>query len=377
MPIPVATAAAAPADIRIKLNKLLGTVVPLATVSMKTQVSGRLTSIDFTEGQLVKRGDLLAQIDPRPYQFALEQAEGQLARDKANQKNADVDLKRYRTLAAQDSIAGQQVDAQEALVRQLAGTVAADQALVDTARLNLSYCRIVAPIDGRTGLRLIDAGNYVQPNDATSTLVVITKIKPISVVFTIAEDELPQVAKRMAGGAVLPVRAFDRDQKHELARGRVQVIDNQIDTTTGTVKLRALFDNDDESLFPNQFVTLDLLVDTISRTLAVPIAAVQRGAPGTFVYVVREDGTVTVRPITQGQSDRELVEIKAGLQAGEIVVTDGLDRLKEGAKVIPRAEPPPPGAKPADGAAPPAGDRPRRRRDQSGADAPRKDADHP
>jgi len=364
-PVPVSSSAVKARDIKVKLNKLLGTVTPLANVSIKTQIGGRLMSVDFKEGQPVKRGDMLAQIDPRPYQFALEQAEGQLARDKATLKNAELDLKRYKTLVAQDSIAVQQLDAQEALVRQLTGTVAADQAQVDTARLNLSFCRIVSPIDGRTGLRLVDPGNYVQLSDNTN-IVVITQIKPISVIFTIPEDELPQVAKRMASGAILPVVAFDRDQSRQLAQGKVQVIDNQIDTTTGTVKLRAVFDNEDESLFANQFVTLDLLVDTHPQVPAVASAAIQRGAPGTFVYAIGEEGIVSVRPVKLGQADGEWFEVREGLNIGDIVVTDGLDRLKEGSKVIPREEQAG-DAKNGEGKANGAdksGERPKRKRDQ-------------
>ena len=366
IPVPVATATIHPTDIQLKLNKLLGTVTPLATVSMNAQVSGRLVSVDFKEGQVVKKGDLLAQIDPRPYQFALEQAEGNLARDKATLKNAQLDLARFKTLVAQDSIAVQQLDTQEALVRQLAGTVAADQAQVDTAKLNLNYSRVVAPVDGRTGLRLVDVGNYVQASgtSTTGTIVVITQFKPISVIFTIPEDNLPQVSKRMAKGAILPVTAYDRDQKRELAQGKVQVIDNQIDTTTGTVKLRALFDNNDESLFPNQFVTVDLMIDTLRQVVAAPVAAIQRGAPGTFVYAVN-DGTVSIRPVKLGQSDANFVEIKSGLAEGDVVVVDGLDRLKEGSKVIPREEPAA-GAKPGQGGAD-AGQGERRRRRPEGA----------
>ncbi len=368
IPVPVATATIRATDIQVKLNKLLGTVTPLATVSMNAQVSGRLVSVDFTEGQVVKKGDLLAQIDPRPYQFALEQAEGNLARDKATLKNAQLDLARFKTLVSQDSIAVQQLDTQEALVRQLAGTVAADQAQVDTAKLNLTYSRVVAPVDGRTGLRLVDVGNYVQASGAstTGTIVVITQFKPISVIFTIPEDNLPQVSKRMAKGAILPVTAYDRDQKRELAQGKVQVIDNQIDTTTGTVKLRALFDNNDESLFPNQFVTVDLMIDTLRQVVAAPVAAIQRGAPGIFVYAVN-DGTVSVRTVKLGQSDANFVEIKSGLAEGDVVVVDGLDRLKEGSKVIPREEPVA-GAKPgSSGAEAGQGERRRRRSEQGGA----------
>ena len=374
IPVPVATATIRATDIQLKLNKLLGTVTPLATVAMNAQVSGRLVSVDFTEGQVVKKGDLLAQIDPRPFQFALEQAEGTLARDKATLKNAQLDLARFKTLVSQDSIAVQQLDTQEALVRQLAGTVAADQAQVDTAKLNLTYSRVVAPVDGRTGLRLVDVGNYVQASGASTsgTLVVITQFKPISVIFTIPEDNLPQVSKRMAKGAILPVTAYDRDQKRELAQGKVQVIDNQIDTTTGTVKLRALFDNNDESLFPNQFVTVDLMIDTLRQVVAAPVAAIQRGAPGTFVYVVN-DGTVSVRPVKLGQSDANFVEIKSGLAEGDVVVVDGLDRLKEGSKVIPREEPVA-GAKPSGGADAGQGERRRRRSEQGGTQGPQQGA---
>ncbi len=375
-PIPVSASPVKQRDINVKLNKLLGTVTPLAVVSIKTQIAGRLISVDFKEGQTVKKGDMLAQIDPRPYQFALDQAAGQLDRDKATLRNAELDQKRYKTLVAQDSIAVQQLDAQEALVRQLAGTVSADQALVDTARLNLSFCRIVAPIDGRTGLRMVDPGNYIQISD-NANIVVISQVKPISVIFTIPEDELPKVAKRMSSGAILPVTAFDRDQSRQLARGKVQVIDNQIDTTTGTVKLRAVFENEDESLFANQFVTLDLLVDTHVQVPTVASAAIQRGAPGTFVYLIGEDGIVSVRPVKLGQSDGDWFEVNEGLNVGDVVVTDGLDRLKEGAKVIPHietgADAKTPDSKDPDPAR--TGDRPHRKRDKLGDKAGDKPGD--
>jgi multidrug efflux system membrane fusion protein len=330
-PMPVAVFAASPADIPISLGAL-GTVTPLATVTVRTQVNGQLTQIAFQEGQAVRKGDFLAEIDPRPYQAALDQAQGQLQRDQALLRNAEVDLQRYKTLVAQDSIARQQLDTQEALVRQYQGTVKTDQGLVDTARINLGYTRIAAPVSGRVGLRQIDQGNYVQTSDANG-LVVITQVQPITVIFTLPEDTLQPVLKRIRGGASLDVTALDRNQRTTLATGKLTTIDNQIDVTTGTFKLRAQFDNDDEALFPNQFVNIQLLVDVQRDSLVVPTSAIQRGAPGTFVYTVQADATVKVQPVKLGPTAGERVAITSGLTAGDKVVIDGADKLRDGAKV--------------------------------------------
>ena len=275
---------------------------------------------------------LLAQIDPRPYQVALQQAEAQLAKDQAALKNAQVDLQRYKTLVAQNSIARQTLDTQAATVQQQTAVVQADQAQIDTQKLNLTYCRIVAPVTGRVGLRQVDPGNYVQTSDANG-IVVITQLQPISVIFTLPEDKLPAVARRVRQGATLNATAFDRSGTVKLDTGRLETIDNQIDTTTGTVKLRAFFDNADQALYPNQFVNIQLLVDTLKAADLVPNAAVQRGAPGTFVYVVKPDETVAAQPVTLGPGDDQRIVVTKGLEPGQIVVVDGADRLKDGAKV--------------------------------------------
>jgi len=330
-PVPVGTTKVEKGDIPVTLTAL-GTVTPLAMVTVKTQINGQLTEIAFQEGQMIKKGDFLAQIDPRPYQVALAQAEAQLAKDQAALKNAQVDLQRYRTLLAQNSIARQTVDTQVATAQQNLATVQADQALIDTQKLNLTYCRIVAPVTGKIGLRQVDPGNYVQTSDANG-IVVITQIQPISVIFTLPEDNLRPVLRRLNSGVKLPVTAFDRSGANKLDTGRLETVDNQIDTTTGTVKLRAVFDNAEQALFPNQFVNIQLLVDTLRGADLVPNAAIQRGAPGTFVYVVKPDETVAAQPVTLGPGDNQRIAVTKGLEPGQLVVTDGADRLKDGAKV--------------------------------------------
>jgi multidrug efflux system membrane fusion protein len=330
-PQPVSVATATRGDIRIMLNGI-GTVTPLATVTVRTQIAGQLQEVGFTEGQIVHKGDFLAQIDPRPYQALLEQYEGQLARDQALLAQAEVDLKRYQTLLKQDSIARQQAEDQVFLVRQYQAAIRSDQAQIDTQKLNLIYCHITSPVDGRVGLRLVDPGNFVQPSDANG-LVVVTQLQPISVVFPLPEDDLPLVLPRFHAGEKLPVTAYDRANVTELAAGVLSTIDNQVDTSTGTWKLRALFDNADGMLFPNQFVNVRLLVETRRNVVTVPTAAVQHGAPGAYVYVVRPDNTVAMRPIRTGPVDGDHEQVLSGLEPGERVVVDGTDRLREGTRV--------------------------------------------
>jgi membrane fusion protein, multidrug efflux system len=271
-------------------------------------------------------------IDTRPYVIALAQSQAQLARDQALLQNAEIDLARFQKLMSQDSIARQQVDTQRFLVSQNRATVQSDQAAVASAKLNLDYCHITAPVGGRVGLRLVDQGNYVQAGD-TSGIVVITQIQPITAVFTLPEDDLPAITKRLRAGATLPVAAYDRSMTTKLADGRLSTIDNQIDPTTGTVKLKAEFDNRDESLFPSQFVNARLLIDTLKDVAVAPRAAVLRGAPGDFVYLVKSDDTVAIRKVTLGPADGERIAILDGLKPGDRVVVDGTDRLRDGARV--------------------------------------------
>jgi multidrug efflux system membrane fusion protein len=330
-PQTIRAAQAQTGDMPITIDAL-GTVTPLAVVTIRTQISGRLMSVGFTEGQMVKTGDFLAQIDPRPYEAALAQAQAQLAKDTALLQQAQSDLARYQTLSKQDSISRQQVDDQAFLVAQDKAAIASDQAQIDTANLNIGYTRITSPITGRVGLRLIDPGNYVQPSD-TNGLVVVTELDPISILFSTPEDNLPRISARLKAAGSLPVTAFDRANVQELEKGELTTFDNQIDTTTGTFKLRANFPNPDNKLFPNQFVNVRLLVDTLTGVILVPNAAVQLGQSGPFVYVVNDGKTVEVRNVKTGPADSAHTVIESGLKAGESVVTDGVDRLKDGAEI--------------------------------------------
>jgi multidrug efflux system membrane fusion protein len=323
-------------DIGINLNAL-GTVTSLATVTIRSQISGYLMKIDFKEGDEVKKGDLIAEIDSRPYEATLAQAKGQLARDEALLKGAQVDLARYQGLAAQNAVPHQTLDTQVALVAQDQGTVEADRASVKSAEVNLNYCRILSPIDGRVGLRQVDLGNYVTPGD-TSGIVVITQLRPISVLFTVPEDNLQPIAKRLQAGAVLPATAFDRAGINKIAEGTLQTFDSQIDPTTGTIKLRAIFPNEAETLFPNQFVNIRLLLDTHKDATTMSTAGIQRGVPGTFVYLLNADDTVSVRPVKLGVTAGDRVEVLSGLAPGDRIVIDGADKLRDGAKINVRAE---------------------------------------
>jgi len=330
-PMPVGTATVREQDIRVFIDAL-GNVTPLQVVTVRTRVDGQLDKVLFREGQPVKQGDLLAQVDPRPYEVQLEQANGQLARDEALLQNAKLDFERYRTLLAQDSIAKQQVDAQESLVRQYEAALVADRGQVDSAKLQLTYTRITAPIEGLTGLRQVDPGNIIHASDTTG-VVVITQLHPITVIFSIPEDDLRRVLKEVRAGQVLQAQAYDRSGANLIATGTLLTLDNQIDPTTGTVKLKAQFPNDDGALFPSQFVNVHLLVSTDKQVPAIPSSAVQHGTPGTYVFVVKNDNTVTIRPIKLGHTEADRVAIRSGLEPGEVVVTDGTDKLREGGAV--------------------------------------------
>jgi multidrug efflux system membrane fusion protein len=358
----VGASTVAQGNIRVVVNAL-GTVTPLATVTVQTQIDGQLIAVGFTEGQSVQKGDFLAQVDQRPYEILKSQYEGVLAHDQGLLAQAQMDLKRYQTLAQQNSIARQQSEDQVFVVQQYEGSVKQDQAQVDTQALNIAYCHIVSPVSGRIGLRLVDPGNYVQASGTTG-LAVVTQLQPITVIFSIPEDNLPDIVPQLAAGTQLQVAAFDRANVKQLATGKVSALDNQIDTTTGTVKVRAQFDNADNALFPNQFVNAQLLVRTLQNVVTVPTSAIQLGSstganplptstsisanpgstslapntasanvPGYYVYILNADNTVSVRQITIGPTDGTMTSVNSGLTAGEKVITDGTDRLRDGLHV--------------------------------------------
>jgi multidrug efflux system membrane fusion protein len=329
-PQPVSVAGARVTDIRVWLNAL-GTVTPRNLVTVHTKVDGTLLKVNFREGQMIKAGDLLAEIDPRPFQILLNQTRGQLTRDLALLDNARIDLARYKGLLAKDAIASQQVDTQDALVRQYQGTVETDRGQIDNAQLQLEWTRVTAPTSGRIGLRQIDPGNQVHANDANG-LASIAQLQPITVLFSVPEANLPAINRRLAMRQAIPVEAWDREQKHRLADGHLLTTDNQIDPATGTIKIRAEFANRDTTLFPNQFVNIRLLLDTLPQVVAVPVAAIQRGDKGSFVYRLDANGTVAMLPVTPGAVDGDWVAVTGALKAGDKVVTDGVDKLRDGAR---------------------------------------------
>jgi membrane fusion protein, multidrug efflux system len=332
MVVPVVVATAQKGDLPVYYNGL-GTVTAFNTVTVRSRVDGQIVKINFTEGQMVHQGDSLVEIDPRPYQVQLEQAEGQLAKDQAQLRDVQVDYQRYQLLFKEGVVPKQQVDTQQAQVGQFEGAIKADQAVVDNAKLQLVYAHVTAPISGRIGLRLVDMGNIVHASDAGG-LLVITQLQPIAVIFALPQDQLSQVMTKVHGvGASLPVEAFDRDDTTKIATGKLLTIDNQIDTTTGTYKLKAVFNNEKSDLFPNQFVNIHLLVDTKRNVTIIPTPAIQRGPQGTYVYTLQQDNTVKIAPVTVALSESNQVGISSGINPGDIVVTDGTDKLQEGSKV--------------------------------------------
>jgi multidrug efflux system membrane fusion protein len=362
VPVRVVTAQRQNIDVNLRA---LGTVTPLNTVTVRARLDGELVRVLFSEGQRVRQGQLLAEIDPRPYEVQLAQAQGQQQENEARIKSAESDLASYQKLFEEQLITKQQVIAQEAVVRQITGALQSNAAQVDSAKLNLSYTKITAPIEGRLGLRQVDAGNLVRGSDANG-LVVITQMRPISVLFTVPETELPAVLESFRGGRKLSVEAWDRADTTRLATGTLQTIDNQIDTTTGTIKLRAAFENQEEQLFPNQFVNIRLRVKTLPGAVVIPAAAVQRASFGTFVYEVKPDSKVTIRRITLGPAEGDRVAVASGLEPETRIVLEGVDDLTEGAavEVVPEGGAAPRRPRPAAGAA--GGQNPGRRRGGGG-----------
>jgi membrane fusion protein, multidrug efflux system len=339
-PVPVVASVSRKGDMPVYLSGL-GTVTAFNTVTARTRVDGELVKVAFTEGQFVKAGDLLCEIDPKPFQVQLEQAEATLAHDQALLDNGKVDLERYKVLYAQQAIPKQQLDTQVALVNQYAATIKADQSQIDNAKLQLFYAHITSPITGRIGLRLVDQGNMVHATDANG-LAVVTQLQPIAVLFNIAEDSLPPVMQKMRAGVTFPVLAYDRDMKHRIAEGTLLTVDNQIDQSSGTVRFKGVFQNSDLSLFPNQFVNARLLLDMKRGAIIVPTAAIQRSPESSFVYVVKENNTVEVRNITTSLTEGDETVVDHGLASGEVVVVDGIDKLQAGTKVSVRMAGPAP-----------------------------------
>jgi multidrug efflux system membrane fusion protein len=332
--VPVTAVEARRADVELFLNGL-GSVVAFNTVTIRSRIDGELVNVAFQEGQTVAAGDLLAEIDPRPFEVQLRQAEGQLARNQAALEAAKLDLDRYESLASQKQITAQQLDAQRALVRQSEAATQIDRGVIDNVRLQLDFCRITAPISGRIGLRLVDSGNIVRANDPAG-LAVIAQLHPIAIVFTIPQDEIVRVQRALAASGQLPVEAYNRDFRTRLATGSLLAIDNQVDTATGTVRLKAVFPNEDNTLFPNQFVNARLLVETLPGATVVPASALQHGPDSNFVYVVQPDSTVALRTVEPGPAQGDVVTIAAGLKPGDLVVTDGIDKIANKARVVVR-----------------------------------------
>jgi len=339
--VPVVVATALKADLPVYFNGL-GTVTAFNTVTVRSRVDGQIVKINFSEGQTVQQGDSLIEIDPRPYQVQLEQAEGQLAKDQAQLRDIQVNYDRFQLLFKEGVIPKQQVDTQQAQVGQFEGSIKADQGLIDSAKLQLVYCHITAPITGRVGLRLVDLGNIVHSGDANG-LLVITQLQPIAIIFSLPQDQLSQVLSKLHGNQ-LTVEAYDRDDTTKVATGKLLTIDNQIDTSTGTYKLKSVFNNENNTLFPNQFVNIHLLVDTKRNATTVPAAAIQRGPQGTYVYVAQKDSTARIRPVTIALASGNSVGISQGLEPGDVVVIDGQDKLQDGTRIEAR---PPAGSAPA------------------------------